>query len=77
MPNMGVNFRESNMGAPTPNVIPAPVDLPKSCTIEKVANGFIIVVGCKTLVAKTWDEAARGLGEYWDNPAEAEKKYCK
>lgn len=29
--------------------------------IEKVANGFILTVGCKTLIAKTWKEVSEGL----------------
>ena len=43
--------------------------------IQKVANGFIIRVGCKTFIAKTWVEASTGLAEYWENPQKAEKKY--
>lgn len=45
--------------------------------IDKVANGFIVRIGCKTLVAHTWTEVSAGLALYWQNPAEAEKKYCK
>lgn len=45
--------------------------------INKVANGFIVIVGCKTLVAKEWSEIVLGLEEYWSNPHVAEKKYCK
>jgi hypothetical protein len=44
--------------------------------IRKVANGFILSIGCQTFVAKTWDEAADGLRDYYKNPREAEKKYC-
>jgi hypothetical protein len=43
--------------------------------ISKVANGFVIRIGCKTFVAKSWAEVAGGLGEYWENPTQAEKKY--
>lgn len=44
--------------------------------IRKVANGFIVTIGCKTLVAETWDEVSRGLKLYWDDPVGAEKQYC-
>lgn len=43
--------------------------------IDRVANGFTVVIGCKIFVAKTWAEAAGGLGEYWENPIQAGKKY--
>lgn len=45
--------------------------------IEKVENGFIVAVGCKKFVAKDWEELSTGLREYWDNPVEARRKYCK
>jgi hypothetical protein len=34
-------------------------------------------VGCKTFVSKDWNEIAVGLLEYFINPEEAMKKYCK
>ena len=45
--------------------------------ITKVANGFIINIGCKTFIAKTWLEASTGLAEYWIDPMQAEKKYTE
>lgn len=45
--------------------------------IERAANGFIIKVGCQTFVAKTWEEASKGLSDYWNDPLAAEKKYLK
>jgi len=44
-------------------------------TIRKCANGFIVTVGCSTFVAKTWVEASEGIGFYWVNPKEAQKRY--
>jgi len=49
----------------------------RGVNVEKVANGFIVRIGCQTLVAKTWDEVSLGLGEYWDDPVKAEKKFCR
>lgn len=43
--------------------------------ISKVVNGFIVAVGCKTFVSTSWKEVYTKLGEYWDDPAAAEKKY--
>ena len=45
--------------------------------INKVANGFVLKIGCQTLVAKTWEEASKGLAEFWEDSAAAEKKYVK
>ena len=56
---------------------PTQVSNLQEAKIRRVANGFIITVGCKTFVSKDWDEVATGLGEYWENPAVAEKKFCK
>ena len=47
----------------------------RDVTITKVANGFIVHVGCKTFVASTWAQVSDGLIDYWDDPATAEKKY--
>ena len=44
--------------------------------INKVANGFIVEVGCKTLVADVWEKVADGLSMYFKDPVAAEKKYC-
>jgi hypothetical protein len=48
----------------------------RDVSIKKVANGFVLIIGCQTFVAKTWDEASDGLRDYWKDPVAAEKKYC-
>jgi hypothetical protein len=45
--------------------------------IDKVANGFVIEIGCKKFVAENWEVLAKKLGEYWKDPVSAEKKYCE
>ena len=45
--------------------------------IRKVENGFIVQVGCKTFVSKEWEEVSLGLSEYWKDPKNAQKLYCK
>ena len=45
--------------------------------IDKVANGFIVEIGCKKFVDTDWDKLSKKLGEYWKDPVAAEKKYCK
>jgi hypothetical protein len=45
--------------------------------IDKVANGFIVEIGCKKFVGTSWDVVAKQLGEYWKDPVAAEKKYVK
>lgn len=44
-------------------------------TITKVANGFCLQIGCKIFIARAWEEAYRGLADYWDDPWKAEQKY--
>ena len=44
-------------------------------TITKVANGFCLQIGCKIFIARAWEEAYRGLADYWDDPWNAEQKY--
>jgi hypothetical protein len=45
--------------------------------IDKVANGFIVEIGCKKFVGTNWETVAKQLGEYWKDPVAAEKKYVK
>jgi hypothetical protein len=56
---------------------PSRVPTRERAVIRSVENGFILEIGCKTFVAKTWKEASDGLGEYWDDPIKAEKKFSK
>ena len=42
---------------------------------EKVANGYLIKIGCKEFIAKTWEEISKEISEYWIDPKAAEKKY--
>lgn len=58
-------------------VAPAPSLGGVDVRIEKVENGFIVRVGCKTFVAKTWKEASEGIGMYFRDPQAATKKYLK
>lgn len=44
--------------------------------INKVSNGFVVRIGCKVLVAKTWQEVSDGLDMYWKHPDAARAKYC-
>ena len=62
-----------DMQAPMPV---APRNQCRDASIRKVANGFILQVGCQTFVSRTWEEASVGLAEYWKDPVAAERKYC-
>lgn len=44
-------------------------------TIQKVTNGFIIVVGCQRFVAMRWEDVGVGLELYFRDPDAAYKKY--
>lgn len=71
-PNSG-----QGIGRPT-EVIPRPEtsNAHREVGIRKVANGFIVNVGCQTFVARTWAEASDGLDLYWCDPELARRKYC-
>jgi hypothetical protein len=45
--------------------------------IDKVANGFVVEIGCKKFVAEKWEDLAKKLAEYWKDPVAAQKKYVK
>lgn len=45
-------------------------------TIEKVENGFIVRIGCKTFVETLWSEVCKALALYWDDPKAAQRHYC-
>jgi hypothetical protein len=62
-------------GACVPQQAVSPVDLGE-IIINKAANGFIVRVGCKVLVFKSWQELREALGLYLKNPTAARKKYC-
>jgi len=57
--------------------IASPNRWPNEVVITKVSNGFIVRIGCQTLVGKDWDEVSNGLDFYWVRPEEAERIYCK
>lgn len=45
--------------------------------IEKVENGFIIRVGCKTFASQSFTEVASGLELYYSDPKKAMEKFLK
>lgn len=45
--------------------------------INKVSNGFVMRIGCKVLVARTWKEVSEGLALYFKDPNTARMKYCE
>lgn len=47
----------------------------REVVIRKVLNGFIVQVGCQTVVFQNKTELLVELSNYIDNPAEMEKKY--
>lgn len=68
------------MVVPTPDCGSGRIGRPKewyNVNIRKAENGFIVEVGCKTFIRLSWNDVCRDLAEYWDNPNEAQKKYCK
>lgn len=50
---------------------------PYQVSINRADNGYIITVGCKTLVSQSLKDVLEGIKLYFENPKEAEKKYLK
>jgi len=47
----------------------------KIVTIQPAENGFIVIVGCKTFVAESWEKVNEGLELHYRDPKAAYKKY--
>lgn len=45
----------------------------RGATIGVVANGFIITIGCQTIVAETPNKLLKLITDYLDDPNKAEK----
>lgn len=43
--------------------------------IKKVANGFILHIGCQSFVSETAEKMFKGLGLYFKDPEAAAKLY--
>lgn len=59
----------------------APVDpvgyRAQKVSIERVLNGFIVRVGCQTVVFQSLDEMQEELGNYLAYPKETEERFLK
>jgi len=49
----------------------------KRVTIQPVLNGFVVEVGCQTLVFKDIQTVAEELIRYWKNPRAVEQEYLQ
>lgn len=49
----------------------------KSMTIRPVLNGFIVTVGCQTVVVTSTTRLAREIERYYNCPKEVEEEYLK
>lgn len=50
-------------------------EYPKEFTVKQVDNGFIAIVGCRTVVFTSQQELFDAMKLYLADPAKAEKKY--
>ncbi len=66
------NQRSEDMPEETPSK-----ELPERYQVEPVSNGFIVRVGCGTFVFGTRKELFQAQRDYLNDPAAAEKKYCR
>ena len=49
----------------------------RSITIKPVMNGYIVEVGCATVVFETQKKLQKELAAYWDDPEKTEERYEK
>ena len=52
-----------------------PRNYPKEITIREVGNGFIVTVGCQTVVFDHIDELTEAVEYYYKYPDRAEEEY--
>lgn len=57
--------------------VPTANDSHHEVKIKRVTNGFIVKVGCMTLVSKSWKEISSELEKYWKDPNSMQVKYEK
>jgi len=75
--NTGTEMINERIGMPEPKSGGASSPNWYEVNIQKAHNGFIVHVGCRTFVFRTWDEVSEGLALYWVNPQEAARKYAR
>jgi hypothetical protein len=63
--------------APRQNIPVNPIGINevRSLSIQKVINGYTVVVGCRIVVFEKQEVMLKEIGRYLDNPAEVEKEY--
>lgn len=52
-----------------------PANQIRPINITQVNHGYIVVIGCQTIVVETKERLIEKLAEYITNPSEAEQKY--
>ena len=57
--------------------IPGPPTVPYQIYIDKVWNGFILRMGCKTLVFESQAQMIKELDRYYTNPVAVTEEYFK
>ena len=63
--------------APRQNIPVNPIGVTeaRAISIQKVLNGYTVVVGCRVVVFEKQEVMLKEIGRYLDNPAEVEKEY--
>lgn len=49
----------------------------RDITIQRKDNGFVVLVGCKTLVFNSRESLFKAMRDYFDDPELARKKYIR
>lgn len=50
---------------------------PKTITICRQLNGFVVVVGCRNVVFESQEKMLKEIGRYLDDPQKVEKEYLE
>lgn len=51
--------------------------MPNNVKIQKADNGYIVTVGCMTLVGSDWATVASEIRRYFDHPEKVEEEYMR
>jgi hypothetical protein len=54
-----------------------PINQPNTVIIDKVLNGYIIKVGCQTVVFESLEVMVNELEKYFNDPRKLENEYIK
>ena len=67
--------QEPSIGIGAQNIPCQAIQTAQEVKIQKVLNGYILKIGCKTVVFEQKNQMLLELARYYDNPQAVEKEY--